>query len=339
MLIFPVAGIDVSCKTLDLVIRKKEKNHTVRHFDNTPAAHLKIVEFLKKQQVKNICLEATGTYHLDLAVVLSQTESLAVMVVNPRAAKHFSQALMKRTKTDAVDAAMLAEYAQRMDFKSWKAPSQTMLTVRACSRRIATLTKDKTRAKNQLHALQATRHTPLFIIEDVQLSISQLENQLEQLITRACTLIEQTPALNETAHLLMTVKGLAEKTMIQLIGELGVLDSNMTAKQWVAYAGLNPRQHQSGSSVNGKTSLSKGGNSFIRSALYMPALNASYRDPHISAYYQHLIQDNGLTKLQALCAIMRKLLHAIHGMLKTKSPFQGALFYSAATSVSSATSA
>jgi len=214
MLIFPVAGIDVSCKTLDLVIRKKEKNHTVRHFDNTPAAHLKIVEFLKKQQVKNICLEATGTYHLDLAVVLSQTESLAVMVVsNP----------------------------------------------------IATLTKDKTRAKNQLHALQATRHTPLFIIEDVQLSISQLENQLEQLITRACSLIEQTPALNETAHLLMTVKGLAEKTMIQLIGELGVLDSNMTAKQWVAYAGLNPRQHQSGSSVNGKTSLSKGGNSFIRS--------------------------------------------------------------------------
>jgi transposase len=117
------------------------------------------------------------------------------------------------------------------------------------------------------------------------------------------------------------------------MGELLVLPEDMTARQWVAMAGLDPRQHQSGSSVNKKSRISKAGNRYLRMALYMPSLSATRHDLHIKGYYRHLIEDNGLKKIQAICAVMRKLLHAIHGMLRTQSPFDNSRFYDLSRSV------
>jgi len=94
----------------------------------------------------------------------------------------------------------------------------------------------------------------------------------------------------------------------------------------VKFAGLDPKAFDSGKSVHKKARLSKAGNRHIRSALYMPALSAKTHDPHVSAYFQHLV-DNGKKPLQAVCAVMRKLLHAIHGMLKHNEPFDNARFY------------
>lgn len=102
----------------------------------------------------------------------------------------------------------------------------------------------------------------------------------------------------------------------------------MKPKPWVAYAGLDPRTIESGTSVSKKRRISKAGNRFLRRALSMPALSASAHEANIKAYYQHLIKDNGLTKMQAICAIMRKLIHAIHGMLQLSKPFNGERFYS-----------
>ena len=91
-------------------------------------------------------------------------------------------------------------------------------------------------------------------------------------------------------------------------------------------AGLDPQAFESGKSVHKKTRLAKSGNAHIRAALYMPALSAKEHDPHVKAYFQHLV-DNGKLPLQAVCAVMRKLLHAIHGMLKHNQPFDNSRFY------------
>ena len=96
----------------------------------------------------------------------------------------------------------------------------------------------------------------------------------------------------------------------------------------MAHAGLFPQIIQSGSSINKKTRIGKAGNRYIRAALYMPALVAAYHEPHIRGFYQHLVNDNGLKKIQALCAVMRKLLLSIHAMFRTKKPFNGNAFYS-----------
>ena len=98
------------------------------------------------------------------------------------------------------------------------------------------------------------------------------------------------------------------------------LAPDMTARQWVAHAGLDPRHHDSGTSIHKPARISRAGNRYLRAALFMPALVATQHDPNIRAFYQKLV-DRGKTKMQAIVAVMRKLLHALHGMLHTDSDF------------------
>ncbi|WP_141699079.1 transposase, partial [Candidatus Thiosymbion oneisti] len=159
--------------------------------------------------------------------------------------------------------------------------------------------------KNQLHAAEQTAATPDFLLADLQQSITQLDAQIEHLRQQVLDLIAADQDLQPTFELLISVTGIAAASAIQLLGELLVLPHDMRAKQWVARAGLDPRQHQSGSSVNKKLRLSKAGNRYLRIALYMPALSAARHDPNVRAYYRHLIERRGLKKIQAVCAIMR----------------------------------
>jgi len=321
------AGIDTSNKTLDVVVRKKGKSLDCRTFDNDYAGHMAIITYLRKHKVTRVGLEATGYYHLDLALELDDAKDIEVMIINPRASKNFARAMMQRNKTDASDANVLAEFTERMDFVKWTSPVGEVLDIRACGRRLVSLGKEKTKAKNQLHAFSRTRRTPRFVIDDIHLSIEQIEAQVDKLISHALRLIKECEFLKERYRRLTSMKGVADKTAIKLLGELGVLAMDMSAKQWVAHAGLYPRSFESGTSVKKRTYIGKVGNRYIREALYMAALSASSHDPHIRGFYLHLIEDNDLTKLQAVCAVMRKMLLAMHGMLKDNKPFDGARFY------------
>ena len=116
--------------------------------------------------------------------------------------------------------------------------------------------------------------------------------------------------------------GIAETSALQILAELAVLAPDLEARQWVAYAGLDPRQYSSGSSVQKKTRISKAGNKHLRRARYLPALVAVQHDPHLRAFYQHL-RERGKLKMQALVAGRRKLLHAFHARFKIHQPFAG----------------
>jgi len=326
------AGIDTSNKTLDIVVRKKGKSLVCVQFENNYAGHMTLIAYLRKHKVTRVGIEATGYYHLDLALELDDAKDIEVMIINPRASKNFARAMMQRNKTDASDANVLAEFVERMDFVKWTSPVGEVLDIRACGRRLVSLGKEKTKAKNQLHAFSRTRRTPRFVIDDIHLSIQQIEAQVEKLISHALRLIKQCEFLKERYRRLTSMKGVADKTAIKLLGELGVLAMDMSAKQWVAHAGLYPRAFESGTSVKKRTYIGKVGNRYIREALYMAALSASSHDPHVRGFYLHLIEDNGLTKLQAVCAVMRKMLLAMHGMLKDNKPFEGTRFYTLAES-------
>jgi transposase len=126
--------------------------------------------------------------------------------------------------------------------------------------------------------------------------------------------------------LLIGIKGIAKTSAIALIWELLLLPPGLSHREWVKLAGLDLRAFDSGKSVHKKTQISKAGNRHIRAALYMPALSAKQHDPHVNAYFLHLVA-NGKKPLQAVCAVMRKLLHAIHGMLKHDQPFDNTRFY------------
>ena len=328
------AGIDVSAKDLSVVILNKDKTSKALSFVNDAKGHKLLLNMLKKKKVSRVCLEATGVYHLDVSVLLYDSQCFEFMVINPRAAKHYSEARMSRSKTDPVDAALLAGFAQHMPFTQWQRPDDLKLTIRACARRLATLTQHRTQAKNQLHAARATETTPDIIMQDIQLTIAQVDQQIKALREHAITLINGDKTTQRIRILLLSVKGIADASAIQLMGELLVLPYDMTARQWVAMAGLDPRLHQSGSSINKKARISKVGNRYLRMALYMPALSASRHDEYVHGYYMHLIEQRGLKKMQAVCAVMRKLLHAIHGMLRSDSVFDNTRFYQVKEQVS-----
>ena len=322
-------GIDVSHKELVVVMIVKGKARSAKTYTNTASGHKALIKkCLKLKGETRICLEATGIYHFDLAVAISRTPKLKIMVINPKASHNFSKVLMKRSKTDEVDAEVLAIYCQRMPFKAWSRPSDELIVLRAISRRIAALTKLKTQTKNQRHALSSTQETPDLVIDTTHELIKILEQQIKALRNAALKLIRADAELKEAYLLITSIKGIANASSIQILAELMILPKELSARQWVAYAGLDPRHFVSGSSVTKKPRISKAGNKYIRHALYMPALVASCHEAHIKGYYEHMINDNGLKKIQAVCAVMRKLLHAIHGMLNTGKIFDGERFYS-----------
>jgi len=154
----PIAGIDVARQTMAVVIRSDEKHRKVEEFTNTPSGHQALLRRLSEAGVERVCLEATGSYHLDLAL---EAEGLALMVVNPKAAKRFAETLCTRTKTDA---AVLAEFTQRMPFEPWQRPEHPALELRAYARRLSALTEARTQAENPLHALQQSTTTPVLIL-------------------------------------------------------------------------------------------------------------------------------------------------------------------------------
>lgn len=323
-----LVGIDVGSKELVVVILVNGKATKAKTFANTAEGHAHLVKVLNKyQEPARVCLEATGSYHFDLAVALSKEPNIEVMVVNPKASKNFAAVLMNRSKTDVLDAEVLAVYCERMDFKAWKCPAPNRLALRTCSRRLVELKTQRARAKNQLHALETVSETPEYILRDARQAIEELETRVETLQGHALEIVKQDEVLEPMLKFLLSVKGIAEVSAVQILGEVAILPPDMTARQWVAHAGLDPRHFSSGTSVMKKPRLSKAGNRYLRLALYMPALVASQWEPAIKGYYQHLIVDNGLKKIQAICAVMRKLLHAIHAMFTTQTDFDGSKFY------------
>lgn len=321
------AGIEVSAKELSVGLFRNGRTR-VRTFDNTPSGHRKIRRFLgmKKDRRVRVVLESTGVYGLDVAIELCDCPTIEVMVANPRAAKHFAEATLRRSKNDLVDTYVLVEFCRKMEFRPFVPPSDEAMALRALSRRIRALNKELTREKNRLHAARSTKTTPEVITMSINASIEYLDNSIAVLIVEAVRLIESSTELKEKYDLLNSVKGIAEKSAVQILGEMVCLPRDIEPRQLVAIAGLDPEEHKSGSSVNRKTKISKKGNRNLRAALYMPALTASSTSRNVIAYYQHLLE-KGLTKLQAVVAVMRKLLHSILGMFKNNQPFDGDKFY------------
>ncbi len=313
-------GIDVSSKKLRIA-----SDHEEFEVGNATKDHQQISKRLRRRgRTVHVCLESTGVYGLDLALVLFWTPGIQVMVVPPRAARHFAEALMRRSKDDPIDAKVLREYARRMEFKPWQPPPEEMLHLRTLARRMSALTDMRTEEKNRLHAAEATQ-TLACIRNDIVTNIEFLTERITFLKKQAGAHIDRHPRLQCAIARLISVKGIALVSAIRIYAELCVLPAEMTARQWVAHAGLDPRHFESGT-FQGMTRISKAGNKYLRAALYWPALTAIRSQPNVKAFYGKLL-GNGKKKMVGTVAVMRKLLHSIWGMFKHEANFDGEKFY------------
>lgn len=315
-------GIDVAAKTVEMVSRRQGSNAKAMSFEQTPAGHRRLIGRLKRLEPAGVVLEATGIYFLDLAVALDEA-GLAVAVINPRSARRFAELKLEHTKTDGVDAALLAEYAERMTPRRWRAPEPRQLALRDLGRQINRLNGARTQAKNRLHALQGKRSTLKLLIEDEREGIARLDQRIEKLEAAALELIAQCPRLSGQMQCLTAARGVGRVTAISVLGEFCVLPAHLKAAQVTRHAGLDVRLHDSGTSVKRPGRLSKAGNAYLRAALYMPAMSAIQHDPRAKAFYVALVA-RGKKKLQALCAVMRKYLTGLWFCFTHHVPFDSA---------------
>jgi transposase len=321
-----VVGVDVSARWVDVSRAAGDEAEASRQYPNTARGQRDLVRWLRQGGRRaRVVLEATGHYSLDLALLLERTAGIEVMVVNPRASKEFAGAWGQRARTDATAAALLREYAARMPFTPWQPPSPPALALRAVMRRVVALIEMRVQEQNRLHAVSVSGALPALVSADLRLHIRALGRQIARLEQEARALVEPAPALRAGYRHLRSLKGIGPRSALLILSEVAVLPAALSVRQWVAYAGLDPRPVRSGSSVHPPVRISKRGNGYFRRALFMPALVAVRRNPAVQRFATTLTA-KGKAPLQVLVAVMRKLLHAIYGMLKTDTDFDGEKF-------------
>lgn len=257
-----------------------------------------------------VCMEATGGYSIPFALALHATKAISVCVAHPKAIKKFAEARPQRGKTDAMDADSIAEYLALMPFREWQPPEEEILELQYVTRRSIQLNTELTRERNRHKAAKRMGRIGRRVVNNTAVNMRHIQRRIDTLEHESLTLTRGIPELNAKMALLISIKGVAHKIGSRILAALSTLPKDMTAKQWVAYAGLDPRPYESGVSINKPRRMTKAGNRYLRNALYFPALVASRNDNNVKAFYEKRIAA-GKKPIQVIVAIMRKLLLAI----------------------------
>jgi transposase len=269
-----------------------------------------------------IVMEATGTYWMRLASTLVGA-GFAVSVINPAQAHDFAKALLKRSKTDAIDAQTLTELGARLQPERWTPPPQvhTELQQRLVHR--DGLVAARTQFRNQLHALVQQPVVITSVQTRLETLIATLDEEIATVEQEIAAAMQQDAAWAAAAARLATVTGLGTLTSAWILTTTMNFTLTVTPDAAANYAGLAPQLRQSGSSVRGRPRVGHGGNARLRRALYMATLSAVQHNPVIKAFYRRLCAA-GKPRKVALCAAARKLLRIAWAVANNDQDFDPA---------------
>lgn len=316
-------GIDVSKAKLDCALLRDENKLKIKTFSNSIVGWDELLEWSLKNSGLEIeqlhfIMEATGIYHEQLATWLYDAGA-KVSVVNPAQVKFYAQGLGVRTKNDKKDSVVLARYGLKENPKLWQPEALEIRTLKAMIARLDGIEKDLQREKNRQEKALISKAPAEVLISLVQM-IELLETEQQRLDRLIEEHINKHEKLKKNKALLESIPGVGKVIAARM---LMVIDSRQfeSASQCSAYLGLVPVQYESGSSVKGRSRLSKAGNPVIRAKLYMAAVVATRYNPDIKAQYERLT-GKGKSKMSALGAAMRKLVQICFGVLKHQQPYQ-----------------
>lgn len=305
-----ILGIDVSKADFHtcLIEGKRQSAHS---FPNNPKGYRQLQRWLQNRGASQIhaCMEATGGYWMALARALFE-RGVRVSVVNPARTALFAKSQLRRTKTDRVDAQMIAEFCQTQRPSAWSPPPPEILELRGFLSYRHELVNAKVRLKqiadsvylrkefNELHEAH---------VEELTQAIASVDEQLHGMIEARGDLAAQVAKLE-------SVSGIGFLTAATIVAKLPV-SRLRDGKAAAAYVGLSPRERQSGTSVKGKEHICKTGDAVLRRELYMPAMTAIRYNPILAAFAARL-QERGKPKKVIIVAVMRKLIVLAYNLLK-----------------------
>jgi len=323
-----IIGIDVSKDSLSaaygsLDSSQSVKTTTAKVFTNTAAGFKKLLVWANQQkQDKSLLLsflmEATGVYYENLAYYLTD-HGCSVIIVLPNKAKYFARSLEIKSKTDSLDAIMLAKLGLSRQLSPWKPPTEALRQIKALCREYQTTIQSAAQLKNRLHAKKQAYDTPKSILKHLQSQIRFTKSVAKQIRTDIEALVTNDPKLKEKVDNITTIKGVGLMTAIRIIAETDGFSQIRNCKQLASYAGLDVVYNESGS-IQHKTRISRKGNVHIRQAVYMSALSACRYNQHLKNLYVRLCSKNK-PKMVGLIAVARKLLLLIYTLYKNNEPF------------------
>ena len=316
-----VIGIDVSKATFDACLLTPDGKAREKAFPNTPGGHAAVLAWADRHAggaPVHVGMEATGGYEDALATHL-HAAGRVVSVINPTRVKYAGVMRGRRNKTDKADARLIAAYTRDESPPPWTPPTPEVRELQAFVRR-----RDDLRrlAAHEKARLESPLLTPA-ARESVTRVIQLLGKEADAMQKAADAVIAATPALAADAELLVSISGVGPQTASTVLAELPPVARVPSAQSAAAYCGLSPREFRSGSSVRGRTRLSKSGNARLRKALYLPTLTAIRFNPLLKAFFDRLVAA-GKPRMQAVGACMRKLVMICYGVLKNRAPFDPA---------------
>ena len=272
---------------------------------------------LAAEHPRRFVLEATAAYH-ELAATRLHCAGLVVSVVNPAQVRALARGLGMLSKTDLIDALLLAQYGRLAEPRQWQPTKPQLKEFSAMLMRLDCLEADLRREQNRREQA-AVRGTSDCVLASIDACIEFLRGQCKTMRKNIDSHIVANESLGQSITRLRTIPAVGEKTAKRMAAILGA-NSFDSAKEAAAFLGLVPIKCESGSSVRGRSRLSKAGNPRVRASLYMAAVVAKKINPDIKDLYDRLCAQ-GKTKMSALGACMRKLVHLCYGVLKSEHDY------------------
>lgn len=300
-------GIDISKDVFD--VYNDELGHH-RYLNTTKG----ISDFVKTLPKGSHCvMEATGSYHYRLSMNLYD-KSIVVSVVNPLVIKRYIQMKLKRVKTDKSDALMIYNYACSQELELWSPNEAYIERGRELLSLIQLYLKQSTALKNKLHALENGGHHRGKHITSIKRQIRALKKECQLLEQETeCLIKDYEPSLFSR---LKTIPGIGKKTAILLMVKTGNFRGFSSYKQVSSFLGLAPNERSSGSSIRGKSRISKTGDGLLRNHLFMCSFTACEHNPQCKALFDRIVA-KGKSKKLALIAVCNKLIKQAFAIAKS----------------------
>jgi transposase len=310
-----IIGIDVSMDDFHACIKVSTGDGSVkikatRSFDNTDKGFGELLGWVSKHNKENdpvaFVMEATGVYYENLAYSLYQAGQ-KVCVVLANKVKSYIKSLNIKTKTDKVDAKVIAGFGLERELDFWQPMSPVYKSLRDLCRELLSIKKDLQRAKCQLHAMKSSHAKLEKIVAFKTEQVEFYEKAIKILQEETKSVVSQDAVLKEKIRKVQTTPGLGFETIVILACETNGFALFNNVRQLVSYAGLDVSFNESGN-FRGKTRISKKGNARIRQALFMPSLSATRANAPIKEMYERICDRNPDIKKKGVVAGMRKLL-------------------------------
>ena len=301
-------GIDIAKDTIDISVLPSGESWTV---GTTPTELPETVDRLAALKPTNIVMEATGGYETRLAASLA-TAGLPVAVVNPRQVRDFARALGILAKTDAIDAHVLALFAEKVQPECRPLPTDDERALKELLTRRRQLVDMRTAESNRRQHIVSKQ-----VYESITTLIESINHELDVIEREIDNRIKASPVWRAKDKLLQSVPGIGKTTASMLIVALPEL-GHLNRRQIASLAGLAPMNRDSGT-FRGRRMIT-GGRALIRAGLYMPILSAVRYNPKIKPFYDRLIAAGKLEKV-AITACMRKLLTMLNAIVRENEPW------------------